>query len=200
MLWLSAGFAGLYGLRYTSAPVSWPRSAIKTVPLTALGIAAASSGNLLLSLALFLSAIGDFALSRPGERAFLTGLVSFALAHVVYVALFLPAAHMPPLGVTVLLILLVASTSVWLLPHTGNLRVPVAGYVGLIGAMGIAAWGQPDGLVRAGATAFILSDLLLALETFRNARGLSIPLWALYWLGQALIVTAYLGFPGIYPV
>ena len=70
----------------------------------------------------------------------------------------------------------------------------MAGYVALIAAMGLAAWGTGDPAIRAGASAFLASDLLLALQLFRGLPHLSRPLWALYWLGQALLA-AGLGVP-----
>ena len=187
LLLLSAATALAYGLWLTDRPVSTLRSLIKTLPLTCLALAAALSDNPLACLALALSAAGDLALSRSGPRAFLAGLTSFALAHLAFLGLFLPGGGMPPPAAALPLLALAASTPLWLLPHAGARRRPVAVYVALVTAMGLAAWGHPDPLVRVGATAFVLSDMLLALHLFRGVRGFSRPLWSLYWLGQALI-------------
>ncbi|RUW86495.1 lysoplasmalogenase, partial [Mesorhizobium sp. M8A.F.Ca.ET.023.01.1.1] len=71
-------------------PPTLARSAAKTLSVAMLAaLAAMQGGPLLLVAALALSAIGDAFLSRDGERAFLGGLASFLVAHIVYVALFL---------------------------------------------------------------------------------------------------------------
>ena len=71
------------------APQSLFRSAAKTLPLLAFTLASYLSGApAFLTAALFLSALGDLALSRTGRAAFLYGLCSFALAHLVFIILF----------------------------------------------------------------------------------------------------------------
>ena len=71
-------------------PQSLARSAAKTLAVAMLAVLAALQGGpLLLVVALALSAVGDAFLSRDGEKAFLGGLASFLVAHIVYIALFL---------------------------------------------------------------------------------------------------------------
>jgi uncharacterized membrane protein YhhN len=126
------------------------------------------SGGLPLVCALAFGAVGDFALSRPGERAFLIGMVAFAVAHLAYIVLIGAAGFAPgPVWIAVFVVL-AASTEVWLRPRTGGLKWPVRGYVVVIAAMGLAAAGMPPGyaLVKWGAALFILSDLVLSIGTF----------------------------------
>lgn len=189
--WLSVIAALLYGVAFCWRAPSALRTAVKTTALGALALFAAANGApVLLIAALALSALGDWALARPGESRFLIGLSSFALAHLCYIFLLVPGAGMPPMGLAALVIGLALSTHCWLLPRTDRLRGAVTLYVVLITVMGLLALSQEYGLLRAGALAFIASDALLALQLFRLPRDsrwhlpASILLWALYVSGQ----------------
>ncbi|MGC9370237.1 MAG: lysoplasmalogenase family protein [Paracoccaceae bacterium] len=182
------------------------RSAVKTAPVAlfaALAWGAGAPG--LLAGALALSALGDLALSRAGERAFLAGLGAFALGHLCYLGLFAGAVGGVPLWPALALVGLAGSTELWLAPHTGALRQPVRIYVILICAMGIAAAGLPGAarLATLGAALFLASDVILALQLFRMApdttaaRAAGWALWALYICGQALILFAFLPPPAL---
>lgn len=192
-------FALIYAVFFCHrGPGRW-KTAVKAVPLTAFAAAGvAGFADPVIIAALVLSAAGDIALSRRGERAFLAGLVAFALAHVAYAAAFFGlSTGAPPLLPAVALVALALSTEVWLTPHGGALRWPVRIYVTLITVMGLAALALPGAraLALAGAMAFILSDAILALQRFRMAqasvwqRPASVALWLLYVGGQALILT-----------
>ncbi|TNF65023.1 MAG: lysoplasmalogenase [Rhodobacteraceae bacterium] len=199
---LGALFALIYAAVFCHRPASWPKTLVKAVPM--LAFAAAGMVNFadpLVIAALVLSAIGDVALSREGQRAFLSGLVAFALAHLLYVILFMglrpdDAGGLPPLLPTLALLALALSTEIWLTPHAGALRGAVRVYVLLITAMGLAALSLPEGrgLAVLGALAFILSDAILALQRFRMADTsrwqvpASVALWLLYAGGQAAIL------------
>lgn len=194
LLWTSAAMAVLYGAAFCHRGDSALKTLVKTVPLAALGLHAALSGAPLpLVLALALSALGDLALSRPGQRAFVVGLVAFAAAHLAYVALLWPLAGALPVLPALAVLALGLSTFRWLLPHTGDLRWPVTAYVVIICAMGLAALGQARALVQIGALMFIASDTVLALQLFRMppASRMHVPtsvlLWTLYYVGQYLI-------------
>ncbi|SFI54038.1 lysoplasmalogenase [Celeribacter neptunius] len=198
------GLAGLFALAYlplTSAAESLRRTAIKTVPLALLALCGFALGApLLLGVGLALSALGDLALSRPGERAFLMGLVSFALAHVCYLLLFWGAVEAVYWPGALGLALFALSSERWLSPYTGALRWPVRVYVMLICAMVIAALSLPAGLHLAtlGAVMFLVSDLILSLQLFRmkegtqRARIAGYALWGLYIAGQMAIFWAFL--------
>lgn len=174
------------------------RSLAKTGAVAALALAGwLSSAPFLVVLGLGLGALGDYLLSRPGQRAFLAGMAAFAAGHLAYAWYFLSIAA-PPLpvafpGAVIALLLLAASSEFWLAPKTGALRWPVRVYVGVITLMGIAAFAVPSPVIAAGAVLFILSDVLLSLHLFvwpgvRHGWALAILLWIAYWSGQFLIL------------
>jgi len=76
------------------------------------------------------------------------------------------------------------------------MKRPVAAYVAIISAMGLAALHLPatHGLAMIGAGLFVASDLVLSVELFRmnenspQARTASHVVWPLYWIGQGLIL------------
>lgn len=182
---------------------SWPRSIIKTIPLLLFSCAAyVGDASAFLIAGLFLSALGDFGLSRDGDAAFLYGLSAFALAHVLYILHFLGLsdasiydAFSTAPAFAIALVALVISTEVWLAPHTGNLRLPVRFYVLIIGLMGLSAMAQPFGLSVVGAGLFILSDLILAIQLFRMHEAhprhtqAGYAVWLFYIAGQFLILS-----------
>lgn len=158
----------------------------------------------LVPLGLALGALGDLLLALKGERVFLAGVAAFGLGHLAYAGGFLLRSAeigFDGVGIAEAVVLagllgLLVSTEVWLAPRTGALRGPVRGYVALIGVMGLAALLLPvhdgQGFLRLGATLFIASDLMLALQLFvvRDAgqrRVLALALWLAYWAAQALI-------------
>jgi uncharacterized membrane protein YhhN len=140
---------------------------------------------------LALGALGDFALARPGQRAFLAGMAAFGLGHLAYAtALWTGAAG--PWWAVLAVLALAASTELWLAPRLpAPLKAPVRAYVGLIALMGVAALGQPGAAVRAGAALFLASDAVLAWQKFvapRPQPAAARAVWLLYWSGQALIL------------
>lgn len=202
-LWAVAGLAAAwFWLGHAGRGNGWQASLVKTSSTTALALAGAAMGApgwILAGLAL--GALGDFALSRPGLRWFLTGMAAFAAGHLAYVIAFLTdfgGVSLPRLtGLALIcgLIALVASTESWLAPHAGALRWPVRGYAVVIGMMAVTAVLLPPGreMLQLGAAAFLLSDVILSIRLFRltgaKARLLaSLALWPLYWGGQALIL------------
>lgn len=198
-LWMAAAavLAVVYGVQYCWRDgASWQRSAIKTGAMAGLACAGAALGApFWVVLGLGLGALGDFFLSRPGTPTFLAGMAAFAAGHLAYAGYFITLADAPSLRWPLMaaLLLLAATTELWLAPHTGALRWPVRGYVAVITAMGSAALGQSAPLILAGAGLFILSDVLLAVALFlvhpHSWRWiLAVTLWAAYWLGQFLIL------------
>lgn len=180
------------------------RSAVKTVPLLCFATAAwLAAAHPFLTAGLLLSALGDVALSRPSQRAFLYGLAAFSLTHVLYgllfaaisgAALWVAFAQAPLFAVAMLA--LAISAEIWLLPRTGKLRWPVRIYIGIITAMMLSALTLPAGFTIAalGAGAFVASDLILSLRLFRNSDGAGSrvvagwAVWVLYVGGQAMIL------------
>ena len=210
--WMVAGAGAAIALVYQARvndAASVLRSTMKTAPVALFALAAVlGGGSWLLVLGLALGALGDLALSRKGEAAFMAGLGSFALAHLAYAVLFvgvdlrlalfdLTATRW--LGVAALVIM-AQSTVIWLLPFASGLKRPVAAYVAIITVMGVAALHLPvtHGLVMLGAGLFVLSDLVLSVELFRmeedspSTRIASHLVWPLYWIGQGLILVGML--------
>lgn len=188
--------AGLYLLRHAGAPPSAGKSAVKLAATAALALAAlaiGAPGSITAGLAL--GALGDLFLSRPGQRAFLAGMAAFALGHLAYAAGFRAAgAGLPGPGWIVALGALGLWGLWWLAPRAGALALAVRGYILVILGMAVLAAGLPGlALARAGAAAFVVSDLILALELFVLAEGAckrvaQRTLWGLYWGGQAAIL------------
>ena len=196
--------------------VTMSGAVIKTASTGLLAVTAfthPASSFQLIALGLAFGALGDFALTRRSQTAFLLGMAAFAAGHLAYIAAFWLRAQsiadaMPPtatpststLAALIALAMLLLSTEVWLAPRTEALRWPVRGYVVVIGLMGLTALLLPPhpenagaGVLQIGAALFILSDLLLALRLFvfptgKTAQGLSLALWPAYWLGQFLIM------------
>lgn len=145
--------------------------------------------------ALCSSWIGDLALSFDSRRAFVIGLMAFALAHVLYVMSFaslgrpnvvwfmVGAAVMAVVGMLVVR---------WLRPHLPDpLVVPVIGYILIIGAMVTFAFGTVGGpgasWLPGAALLFAASDIFVARNQFTSPstmnRVVGLPL---YFAAQVL--------------
>ncbi|MEQ8308962.1 MAG: lysoplasmalogenase [Hoeflea sp.] len=191
---------GLY-LWMLRRPPSLVRTLAKTLSVLALaGIAGLEGGPALLIAALLLSAMGDGFLAHEGDVAFLGGLGSFLLAHVLYVVLFLSLARemtiadLPGLIAVAVFALGIGTAMV---RRAGALALPVALYVLAIAGMG-AGGVLLGGWVLLGAALFMVSDAILGSEKFlieENSpmRRLTAPaVWILYYVGQALITLGLL--------
>lgn len=214
--------AAVFWLGFATREVKgWTGAAVKTASTGLLAVLAlAQAATLapggwfwLIPAGLALGALGDLMLALGGVRRFLAGVAAFGLGHLAYAGgFFWRGAQLGFDGVSLAeglaltgLLALLLTTELWLAPRTGDLRQPVRGYVGLIGLMGVAALLLPvhagQGLLRAGAALFILSDLMLALQLFvvREAgwRRLARVLWPAYWAGQALILWGAVLYTGV---
>lgn len=204
---LSALAAILY-LFLTRRPSSFRRTAAKTASTALLGVLVlVEGGPMLLAAALFLSALGDLFLAEEGERAFLAGLGSFLLAHLVYVVLFgmagggaaALAAEPWRIAAAALVAIFAAGMFQRLRPALpGDMVVPVAVYVVAILAMGLAALTLPSITVIAGAVLFIASDAILAAGRFLIPAGsprqaiVGPAVWILYYAAQVSITLGFL--------
>lgn len=201
LIWLGGASAVAYW-PMAGRDVSALRSVFKTLAVAALALAAIISGApWLLMAALALGSLGDFCLSRDGEAAFLTGLISFAAAHLAVAGFFVvygdatwAGLMAAPSAVLISLLLFAVAMTFILLPRAGALRIPVSCYIAIIVAMGAAALAMPDSGLREWAVPaaglFMASDAILGFEMFamrrdHPARGVTSALiWPLYWLAQ----------------
>ncbi|MEP3294937.1 MAG: lysoplasmalogenase [Pseudoruegeria sp.] len=192
LIWASIGLALIY-LPRVNAPYSYSRSFNKTLPVVGLILAGVlSDAPIWLLAALTCSALGDWALSRSGDKSFLHGMIAFAMAHIGYIFGMLtlaPVFSVLPVGIVLLLGL---STELWLHPYTDRLQFPVRIYVIIIGAMGAVAVSLPStyGIAILGAGFFLLSDSLIAIEKFRFKLETSIMsglIWITYVIAQVLL-------------
>lgn len=199
---ISVTAAAAYLLFYVRRPPSLNRTIIKTLSIAALAaLAVIMDGPWLLVAALAFSALGDLFISRDGETAFLAGLGSFLLAHIAYVALFWgvigTASALSPIVAGAFAVYAIGMLR-WLWPHLAEMKVPVCAYIAVIFAMGVTAAAAPLVLwpILAGAALFVISDSVLAAETFvfkDNTRRWTAPvIWVTYYASQVLIAAAFL--------
>jgi uncharacterized membrane protein YhhN len=149
-----------------------------------------------LMLGLALCALGDVLLIPPGTgRAFLLGIASFALGHVVYAWAFVArGVHVVASAIALVAMLVVVVLVLrWLgarLP--ADMRLPVRFYMAVIALMVAAAIGvsvrSGHSAIAAGAIAFALSDLSVARDRFVRAQLANV-LWGLplYYFAQLLL-------------
>ncbi|KAJ4412571.1 hypothetical protein N0V85_003664 [Neurospora sp. IMI 360204] len=208
VLAVSFASAVLYLFQVRSTP-SYSRILVKTTSTALLSyLSHLLGGPQFLTGALALGSLGDAFLAWDGDLAFLCGLSSFLVAHVLYILLFLqmqPSAGFQPLleegwrtvtagGLVVLVPVMIAT----LMPKVGKaLRVPVLVYSLTICVMALTALTLDNGRVIVGATMFTASDSILAADKFlvpgtAGYRGLmQRAVWVLYYGGQALIALGF---------
>ena len=132
--------------------------------------------------ALIFSWIGDIILmfADKGELYFIFGLVSFLIAHILFIILFVKqksdgkAPNKIIFGFGLLLVSIYLSSMLWLLfPSLGDLKIPVSVYALTISFMLVMAirgglsWKNPMNLlILNGAIAFVTSDSILAINKF----------------------------------
>ncbi|RXR19378.1 lysoplasmalogenase [Flavobacterium amnicola] len=158
--------------------------------------------KLLLS-ALVFSWIGDVVLlfADKGELYFIFGLVSFLIAHILFIFLFIKQeAYKTPnkalfgLGVVFIAGYLFVMLTV-LFPTLGDLKIPVSVYAFTISLMLVMAirggltWRNPMNLlILNGAISFVVSDSILAMNKFYTALpNASLLIMSTYLIAQYLI-------------
>ncbi len=205
-LLISLAAAVLYLLMLGQGP-SWRLSVLKTLSTSLLAIIAWHMGGPVLLIAgLALSALGDLFLSRDGEKAFISGLVSFLVAHVAYIVLFASIGQSPAVLLSMPLlpaaaIMIAASLALLriILRHvSGELRLPVMVYCTALVLMGLTALATERPLIIAGAVMFVASDAILAWEKFvepaASARKppMRLAVWVLYYAAQVTFLLAFI--------
>lgn len=189
---LSALAAIVADWRETRPPLFKLLKPLTTVLIMVLALMAPDSGyrNWIIA-ALLLSLLGDVALMWESDGAFITGLSSFLIAHLLLLPALLGGVAMvlPPWPGWLLLAYALAFSAVLLPRAPAPLRIPVFVYGAVLCAMALAAllrWQQRgDEAARyalIGALLFVLSDSALGARRFighyRGAQGLIL---ASYW-------------------
>ncbi|MFD2939235.1 lysoplasmalogenase [Flavobacterium notoginsengisoli] len=162
-----------------------------------------------LLIALLFSWIGDVILlfTDLGEIYFIIGLVSFLIAHILYCILFNKQNRVRKkqnktffvIGSVLIATYLIGMVSV-LMPHLGDLEIPVSIYATVISIMllfafnGLLVWERPGNLlVFLGAFFFVVSDSILAVNKFYYPiPKSSFLIMITYLLAQYLIVLGIL--------
>ena len=197
----------VYLLIVTWAP-SWRRTVAKTLSTLLLAVLVyLQAGPFGLFAALAFGALGDAFLANDGEKAFLGGLASFLIAHLIYVWLFWSdGSGLPGLfsehwrWICAMGLAVFAGSMLFrLMPAVGSgLRVPVMVYVLAILLMGLTALTLQRPLVITGAAMFIASDTILSADKFLFAensphrRWAPYAVWSLYYGGQVAIALGFL--------
>ncbi|CAD5249535.1 Lysoplasmalogenase [Alteromonas sp. 38] len=163
----------------------------------------------LISLAIIASGCGDVFLAIQLENGFIFGLISFLVAHIIYIVSFCTQGTMSlstmnnslnrwrlvgVLGVIVFALIIGRH----ILPSTGQLFVPVCVYLAAISLMGITAlvFNMSNTIVL-GAFCFICSDSILAHSLFKEPFPLSSFLvMTTYYLAQFFIVKGAVSYQG----
>lgn len=135
----------------------------------------------LILLALFLSWLGDLFLlaDKQNQNRFISGLVSFLLAHFCYIAFFLQIRKRngirftPKIPVSIFVLIYVAALFLFLAPNLKSLQIPVLIYSLTLAAMLLSSIHAFDftkhdfaKLCVAGTILFTISDSILAINRF----------------------------------
>lgn len=174
------------------------RALWKVSPILLLSLyAGLQAGNPLLVLALLFAACGDAFLAFEGDRAFLRGVAAFLLCHLTYCLLLLHGGEGQVWSVWSLAIALVAIAATVVVTlqiraSAGWLIGPILVYTLVILTMLMLAT-RANGAVMAGASLFVVSDLILVVRRFwtgpeHRHDGLAAhAVWATYFLAQLLL-------------
>ncbi|MCP4366702.1 MAG: lysoplasmalogenase [Deltaproteobacteria bacterium] len=128
-------------------------------------------------IGLILGLVGDVCLALPGLTAFRVGLVAFLAGHILYIIAFaILTRRMDWVNpVNILILAISGGIYLWLLPHLGEMLVPVTFYIVVISVMVAGAWAAfRNSQVRrlgawfilAGAVLFYISDIFVAHQRF----------------------------------
>lgn len=156
-----------------------------------------------LLLSLSFSWLGDVILmfADKGEIYFILGLVSFLIAHILFIVLFIkqetlnkPNKFLFGIGILAVASYLYTMLTI-LLPTLGDLQIPVSVYAFVISLMlvmairGALTWRSPlNILILNGAIAFVTSDSILAINKFFTALpNASLLIMSTYIIAQYLI-------------
>lgn len=189
---MAVGLSASY-LASSLLPLDFPFSGLwKASGIILLGAFATLRGRGLIGAGLLTCAIGDFLLEfEPPEWTL--GMAAFGAGHLIYTASFLKSAsrsRITTLGWAGAATTLVVSLALalWFLPDMGDLQIQGLAYQAVITGMTATAFltGAPL-RVRLGATIFMLSDSLIALDLYKGIQPPGGSVWATYALAQMLL-------------
>ena len=195
---LAAAAACLYGLVADHYTLRLATKAIPVLCLIAWLAPFPDADHRRIAMALVFSAVGDLLLELVPPM-FVPGLVAFLGAQVVYIVAFTARDRRPRWPLALPAGLFGIGAFLWLAPHLGALRGPVAAYIVAICLMLWRAWALVGGahprrlavFAALGATAFAASDLLVAYNRFvAPVLALKVLLMLLYWAAQWLIAAS----------
>ncbi len=205
VIWALAGVTGVLAVvdwvavaRDDRRTEQWakPATLIALIAVALAGGALEAGAGTWLVVALVFGLLGDVMLLGDSAARFQAGLAAFLVGHLAYVVCFvvlgLPSPALAVAGVAFVVLALGAGRQV--LPSAyrsegWGLAVPVAAYMLVISAMAITAWMTGDPRVALGASVFVASDTILAMDRFVRPRSWARPaIMVTYHLGQALIV------------
>jgi uncharacterized membrane protein YhhN len=203
VLGLSATTAILFTFQVRNQ-ISLTRTFSKTASTTLLStFVALSQGPSLIIAALALGSLGDACLAwDDGDGAFLCGLSSFLVAHLLYIKAFIDVgggterflADSWRVSLAAVMGLFAPALNLLMMPRVGRkLQAPVAVYSVVIFLMFLSVLAVDDGRVVGGALLFTASDAILATDRFlvgpssRHRVWMQYSVWILYYSGQFLI-------------
>lgn len=179
---------------------------LKAMPVFALALIVwnhrKSRQEILLFIALLFHSLGDVLLEIERVQLFLPAVGAFMLGHIFYILTF-KVDISSPLTLSTLkkvfvsgVILFVIVMGIVTVPHLeAHLVAPVVLYMIVISTMVICALlvNYRTAWISAGAISYLLSDSLIALNTFVHPfAGSASIIWPMYYLGQFLIVIGFL--------
>lgn len=177
----------------------------KPATLVALWLTALASGaagypaGVWLLVALAFGLLGDVLLLGSSTARFQGGLAAFLVGHLAYVVslviLGLDQPRWTFVGLVVVTAALVTARHVLPAAHRSEglaLSLPVGVYMLVISAMAMCAWATGSWLIAAGASVFVASDTILAVDRFVEPRSWArLAIMVTYHVGQALIVLGF---------
>jgi uncharacterized membrane protein YhhN len=148
----------------------------------------------LLLCALGFSLIGDIILTLPIKTALPIGILAFMATHCTYIGLFFKNMKFQRKGsISFLPVLAFVTVGFYFLsPYLGEMKIPVTIYLCLLTLMVFCSFQvkQQIFLIRIGATLFLLSDFILALDLFilPSNKPTDVLIMLLYYMAQLLLV------------
>jgi uncharacterized membrane protein YhhN len=213
--WLGSAERAVLAISILTAIVFWASLALrpfagsfilKAIPVASLAVIVwrkkISKQETLLCIALILHCLGDILLDIDRVRLFLHAVGAFLFGHVFYILTFKSDVNRTQPFATYKKVFLGGSglyaitIAVILVPHLpAHLLAPVIVYMLVITTMTFVAIlaNYKTFWISAGAISYLLSDSLIAINTFVHPfTGSTYIIWPMYYVGQFLIVIGFL--------